>query len=64
MAVVLELSNVKCFVLKANELHFYLPLTVYVSHEYISNVINVWGFYNHILSTVSGFYHVQKFRNP
>lgn len=39
MAVVLKLSNTKCFVLKVNELHFYLPLTVYFSREYISKVI-------------------------
>lgn len=30
-----ELSNVKCFVLKVNELHFYSPLRVYFGREYI-----------------------------
>lgn len=35
MAVVSTLRDVKCFVLKVNELHFYLPLAVYLSREYI-----------------------------
>lgn len=44
-----ELSNVKCFVLKVNELHFYSPLTVYFSREYTSKVIKVCEFYNYML---------------
>lgn len=49
MEVVLKLSNAKCFVLKVNEVHFYLLLTVYFSREYISKVIKVCEFYNCML---------------
>ena len=45
MAVMLKLSNVKCFVLKVNELRFSLPLTVYCGHEYIPKVIKGCEFY-------------------
>lgn len=49
MAVVLKLRDVKCFVLKVNELHFYLPLAVYFGREYISKVIKVCESYNYML---------------
>lgn len=64
MAVMSKLGNVKGFVLKVNELHFYLPLTVYFSHEYIPKVIKVCEFYSYMLQTLSGFCHIQKVRDP
>ena len=64
MVVMLKLSHGKCFLLKVKESHFYLPLRVSFSHEYIniSQVIKVCDFYNYILWISYGFYHLQKVR--
>ena len=45
-----------------NHSHFYLLLTVSFSHEYILKVVKVCEFYNYTLSTLSGFYRLQKVR--
>ena len=46
-------SNMLCtrFVLKVNESHFYLPLRVSFSHEFISMVTEVHDFYSFMLWT-------------
>ena len=49
MVVVWKLGHGKGFVLKVNELHFYLLLTVSFSHEFMSKVIEVHDFYNFML---------------
>ena len=49
MVVVWTLGHGKGFVLKVNELHFDLLLTVSFSHEFISKVIEVHDFYNFML---------------
>ena len=47
--VVSKLSNGECFLLKASESHFYLPLAVSSSLESISKVIKVHEFYHFML---------------
>ena len=49
MVVVWKLGHGEGFVLKVNESHLYLLLTVSFSHEFISKVIEVCEFYNFIL---------------
>ena len=51
MVVVWKLGHGEGFVLKVNELHFYLLLTVSFSHEFMSKVIEVHDFYNFMLWT-------------
>ena len=57
-----KLSYGEGFVLKVDESHCCLPLTVSYSHESISKVIEVCEFYNFILWALSGFCHLQKVR--
>ena len=47
--VVWKLGHGEGFVLKVNESHFYLLLTVFFSHEFISKVIEVHDFYSFML---------------
>ena len=44
-----KLSHGDGFVLKVNESHFYLPLRVSFSHEFISMVTEVHDFYRFML---------------
>ena len=49
MVVVWKLGLGEGVVLKVNELHFYLLLTVSFSHVFMSKVIEVHDFYNFML---------------